>query len=54
MVLTPNVEKGTLVEQSAYESDQESFVCFLQTGLLRSNDGMWHDFTAGFPANLVK
>jgi hypothetical protein len=44
VVMTPNALEGKLVEEATYETDQELFVRFLQTGLLRCNDGTKHDF----------
>jgi len=44
-LLTPNLLKTALVQEAIYETDQELFVYFLQTGLLRCNDGKEYDFT---------
>ena len=45
---------GRLIECGTLETNQELFVRFLQTGLLRCEDGKTHDFTGGFPKTLAQ
>lgn len=43
-LFVPDLLEKKLVQQATYETDQELLVRFLQSGLLRCNDGTEHDF----------
>jgi hypothetical protein len=48
-VLTPNEERTQLQKWKSFEADQEEFVVFLQTGVLRTSSNKQFDFRGGLP-----
>lgn len=50
-VLTPDSENISVAERRSFECDQEEFVVFLQTGMLRTTSNQVFNFQLGFPLN---
>ena len=50
-VLTPNSGRTQLEKWRSFETDQEEFVAFLQTGVLRTSLNKQYDFRRGIPTD---